>query len=429
MWRLLKHVGARVDVRLIGGLAAIPLVVDAVYYVITPDLLLGGAIVLYLAGMINPAGTNRWTGGVRIGVLAGLAYLAKAYALPFVIAHFLLVRCVQVIRPGAPGRRWGLVCSSACTLLTLSIIVGAWSAALSHKYGYFTTGSTGDYNMRVDGPHSHGQVMHWAGYLPPPNPTAISAWEDITYYVDRTPGWSLRDPEHRPFLRQKIERNYQALLEDLQRHTTWLYPLLAAALLLPLSRADLRPTRPGLVLAAAILIYPCGYLLLHIEGRFLTPLVLLLLLAGLYVIVRASARGLLSGWWRRCLAAALLGCTFISHPMESLKQSRNSGVTLAQWADSLRGVLPAGATIASDTQWGNSLYLASYLDWRYYGEPAPRQSHRDIQEDLERLGVEYFLLWHRRFNWPARAGWEEIAAEIDKPFRIYRRPQAGTAAN
>src|SRR5690606_31800021 len=51
MTRLLRLAGVRQDVRTIAALAAIPLVVDAAYDVITPDLLLAAALLLYLGSL------------------------------------------------------------------------------------------------------------------------------------------------------------------------------------------------------------------------------------------------------------------------------------------------------------------------------------------------------------------------------------------
>src|SRR5690606_17155846 len=117
--------------------------------------------------MANPANTSNWARGAWIGVSGALAYLAKAYALPFVLGHFALVRAIEMVCPGARGERRRLIASSGIALAALGLIVGAWAAVLTHKYGAFTLGSTGQYNLRIDAPNSPGQVMHWAGFIEP----------------------------------------------------------------------------------------------------------------------------------------------------------------------------------------------------------------------------------------------------------------------
>lgn len=421
LWRLMRFAAVQADIRTIACLAAIPLLVDAVFIVTTSDLLLVCTLVFYLGSMVNPANSSHWLRGAWIGVAGGIAYLAKAYALPFVLGHFALVRLIELIRPAPGTQRIRLILGSITALAAMGLIVGAWSAALTQKYGQFMTGSTGKYNLRIDAPNSPNQVMHFAGYLPPSDPHAISAWDDVTPHIDLLPEWDpLATPEDREYLRKQIHRNYDQTIVLLHRHTEWVWPILLIAGLIALSRADLRPRRPGLVLAAAILIFPLGYFILHVERRFLTLMVLLLLVAGIYVIARASRKGLFSGWWRRSIAAALLGATFISHPLKSLEGSVDSGRNVAEWAQQIDGIIPAGATVASEQNWGVMLYLAFHQDWRYHGIPKRRQPRSEIISEVEALGVEYFVYWDRKRDWPARPGWTEIPNDTSVPIRIYR---------
>gem|GEM_PF-1551000 len=430
MWRLMRHARVQADVRTIACAAAVPLVVEAVYAVTTSDLLVACTLLFYLGSMANPANTENWARGAWIGLAGATAYLAKAYALPFVAGHFALVRGIELIFPGQRGERRRLIASSLVTVVTMGLIVGAWGALLVNKYGTFMFGSTGRYNLRIDAPNSPGQVMHWAGFLEPADPLAISAWDDISWHIDRLPAWDpLATAEDREYLWKQVKRNFDQATAVLGRYTPVLYPILVIAGLVALSRADVRPRRPGLILAAGILLYPLGYLVMHIERRFLTPVVLMALIAGMYAVARASRKGLMSGWWRRSLAAAVLGYTFVSFPLESLDRANGQGETVMRWARELEGVVPAGATVASTSNWGQSLYLAFYRDWRYYGEPQPRQRREDILADLDRLGVEYLIAWRRRGwsgDWLERAGWKEVAREIDKPFLLYQKQPAPT---
>ncbi|HEV7300212.1 MAG TPA: hypothetical protein VGN72_12655 [Tepidisphaeraceae bacterium] len=425
MWRIARNAAVPRNVNLLICAAAIPLVADAAYQVTTPDLLVACAILHYLAALTDPSQPWRWTRALRIGMWAGIAYLAKAYALPFVIAHFLLVRLIELIRSGPASPRGAILRSSAISLLAFIVIVGAWSTVLTRKFGYVTTGSTGRYNLRIDAPNSPGQVMHFAGFLPPPNETAVSVWDDITYHVDLVPRWSpFESAENRQWMQRNVSRNFDALMKQIEWMTPWCYPILLLGGLLVLSRADLRPRRPGFILATAFLLYPCGYLVLHIERRFLAPVGLLMLLMVAYLIGRAAARGLLSGWWRRGIAAAVVGATFIGNPWDSLEKSRGTGRSTVELADRLRDTLPTGATVASDGRWGETLYLSYLRGWHYYGEPKPSQPDTAILDDLDRLNVDYLLVWRKRHNWPAKYGWTELPMSPAVPFKVFRPPVA-----
>lgn len=475
MWRLARFTGIPRVAAMVICAAGIPLIVDAAYMVITPDLLIACAILFYIASFCNPRRPTHWTSALRLGLLMGLAYLAKAYALPFVVAHFGLIRLIEIIKGGPPRYRWKLMGASLVTLAALALVVGAWSTALKHKFGYYMTGSSGRYNLILDAPDDptlHEPRPHqviFYGFLAPPNDTAISEWEDPTNDMWRLPKvdpwksrWTreylrtplseefrrlflndsttpqdrsvfqrlwdefrsmLMSPETREPPRSEIGpfyMNYRGVLNELEWATPWCYPILLVAFLIALSRADLLPRRPGLILFAGILLYPCGYLFLHIERRFMTPLCLLVLLAAGYAIGRAAARGLLSGWWRPALAAAVVGWTFYANPTLHLLQTPNLSKDTAEVAKRLAGVLPAGIKVASDYDWGEALHLSFHLQWRFYGVPRGGEGPQQITRDLQRLGVEYYIVQGN--DWPARENWTRVETPNYGGFRIYKVP-------
>ena len=62
-----------------------------------PDLLITACLLLYAAQMTPPRYGRHWWDGACSGVLGGIAYLAKAYALPVVGTHLVLIGVVNVI--------------------------------------------------------------------------------------------------------------------------------------------------------------------------------------------------------------------------------------------------------------------------------------------------------------------------------------------
>lgn len=425
MWWVLRRSGCPRDVSTLACAAAVPGVVWAAYCVITPDLLVACVLLYYLASFCHPAQATRPMAAVRLGLLAGLAYLAKAYALPFVLGHFAVVRGVELIRGGGPGMRRRLLVHSVLTLVSMAVVVGLWSSVLTAKFGYFTTGSTGRYNLLINAPNSPGQVMHWAGLVPPPDEHAISLWDDVTDQVHRMPDWDpLATAADRAYLWGKVQGNFWKTLEVMERQTAWLYALLVVVLLTAGTRADLRPRWPGFILAAALVLYPVGYFVLHVEERFLVILPLLVLMGAAYAIARAGARGLMNGWWRRDIAVAVVGLTFLWHPLEMLGKQRNSAEGLMRQAEALREVLPAGAKVASAGNWAASLYLSYFLDLRYHGET--RGDRGRLLAQAAEQEVEYLLIWRHPDRALGRAEWERVGDEASKRVAIYRRVAAAT---
>lgn len=451
---LLKGIGASLEIRLILTASAVPLIVESVYAVTTPDLLLGAVLLLYLGawcGRRPRAGSRTWKGDVGVGLLGGLAYLAKAYALPVVTAHILLLGGLSLIFNRHQWRR--VLFQYGRIIASLGVIVGLWAAVLSYKNGFVTWGSTGAYNLKIDARNSPGQAMYLTGFVAPPSATSLSAWDDITPYGKLLPPRKFfASSEDWEFTKAQIARNYQELVKVLDQVSPALWWIAVLLFLTASSRADRlimrcdgrvnepepvdglqkRPVAgslngiisPGIILGLFALFYTSGYMLLHIEQRFIVPLILILIAGGGYLIAIAGHGGLLSGWLRRGLVAAALGYTLIGWPIQNLDKTRDSGRYFVELSQGLDEVLPAGLHVASDGSWGWSLYLSFHRGLHYYGQPIARTSERAMLSQLDALGVPYLLVWNSKLRVPADAGWSQVPLPVKKPFRLYHRDAA-----
>src|SRR5437870_5288086 len=139
---------------LLSGIVIAPFIATVAIRGISPDLLLAVWLVLYMTIVLSP----RWaeSGGRQFlsGIVGGFAYLAKAFAFPFVIVHLIMTLLILAARErgqrdgnsAARGRgnllgRVGLAYARA--LLGFFIVSGPWIAAISWKYGHLTFGSSG----------------------------------------------------------------------------------------------------------------------------------------------------------------------------------------------------------------------------------------------------------------------------------------------
>src|SRR5881394_3864362 len=81
--------------RLLLGLALAPFLAFVAIRAITPDHLLAAWLVGYFIIVLDPAlPRSRWR-QFAAGIVGGMAYLAKAFALPFVLVHLLLTLLMQ----------------------------------------------------------------------------------------------------------------------------------------------------------------------------------------------------------------------------------------------------------------------------------------------------------------------------------------------
>ncbi len=404
-WRLLRALRVARELRIATAATAIPVLLGFGLTVQTPDLL-ASAIVLHL--LADVAGGEWWTlprAGLRVGLLMGAAYLAKAYALGFVGVLFALVLLRDLWR--TPDERALIARRGALAFTVLLVVVGAWSTLLGLKYGRPVVGAAGTLSWGLDGPGSPGYPMQRDGFLPLPDAAALSAWDDPTRL--HLPSWNaLGSPEERAHFRALLARNLSELGAIALRFSPLAGVVAALTILLAGSTRDPPSRRPAAVLACAALVCPAGYLVLHLRDRFLSTLCVLLLVLGTFVA------GVLGEWlgpahrMRARLAAGLLLASFLPGPIAALRASWGDGRPWRQIAAALEAA-PAGSVVSSNRRWRHSLYLSFHRGWRYLGEPRPNAPPKQVKEELARSGAQYFLAWADGPQPPFLSTWEEVA--------------------
>ena len=107
-----RYAESAVTRRLLVATAAVS-VLTLEHRVITPDLLLAVMLTFYFYMVSDPAVMTAPARPFACGILGGLAYLAKAYAYPFFIVHFLgtitlytWAQSVRARRSGIWSPRW-----------------------------------------------------------------------------------------------------------------------------------------------------------------------------------------------------------------------------------------------------------------------------------------------------------------------------------
>ncbi|MGB3735133.1 MAG: hypothetical protein WA964_09285 [Ilumatobacter sp.] len=181
--RLMRVGGADPTIAAIVAVGASPFAVFAAIDNLTPDLLMATLLVLFVAEMVG--GLQR---PVVAGLLGGAAFLAKAYALPFIVVYPIVVAVaagalVRFARRGDRGHdaaermRWALRRLLRTAAVAAAIAVG-WSALISIDEGRVTFSTSAEYNSAISQPGSPGNPYSYAGLIDPDHPTAFWGWED-----------------------------------------------------------------------------------------------------------------------------------------------------------------------------------------------------------------------------------------------------------
>ncbi len=274
--------------------AALLLALPMLPTLVTPDLLLAALLAWYFALSFPLLRRDSFPAALAAGALGGLAFLAKAYAWPFVAAHLALTFCLRrwlVRRNLAQGRVWPLWLAAVAGLV---IVSSPWIAIISVHEKALTISSAARHDCLecLATPCPVPEVRPpWV--LQRPRPGRLLAWENPTEDAGWPPLWSPWDSA--AALKCQAATLAGNLLTTWKILKSWdSFGLLAAGLCLGVLLLAFRPGfsaggRGTFLLWAygSIIIYVLGYALIVTEDRFLWPVAALLLalfLAGLAIL-------------------------------------------------------------------------------------------------------------------------------------------------
>jgi hypothetical protein len=243
-------------------------------YLLDPDLLAAAFLFCYFATVVNPSPSRNMRRPFFGGIAAGLAFLAKAYMLPFVLGHLLitlLLRRRVALRFVAP------------LVVGLTLIAAPWISILTTRFHRLTFSTAGSINHAKVSPADYGHNPVWnTGLIP-------------NYVIDRplAPDWSpLQDRQHLYHQLKLIAKNAGDCSTEL---ISWLLFTLAAVACWRIRVKRKKetidePTRSTIVWCLiTILIYVAGYMMIQVQSRYVVPIVApLLCLIGFMLIIPFS---------------------------------------------------------------------------------------------------------------------------------------------
>lgn len=362
--------------------------------VVTPDPLTCALLTWYLALVAEGRYLNETRQACMIGLVAGIAYLAKPYAFYFVLLHLTLATLLR-IAPDWPRARQAAL-RVACVYGVMALVALPWIACISWKYGRLTTSTAADFSFRVMGPKWHDPYLVYVGLAPPPNGSAVSYWEDPARL--NVPRWSpLESWNNFSYFMGVIVNN----VRDVVRWSVGLSLLALPVLGFGIWQFLRKGRDPSIgLLILTILVYPTGYCLQHIDDRYLWPI-------ALWILVLAVR--LLPGVRHAGLIAFVVAASFVPYPLFRLQASPR-GDKEHELGRLLRDEYSMRGNVASSSRWVQSLHVCFYAGVRYYGVPATGNPAQ-IREELHRNGIQYLLVW------PGTPGYAELSSgmrEIDR---------------
>lgn len=143
-------------------ISVIPIILYFVFRsIITPDLLLVCFLLYYFYFIFDPEDTNNISNALLCGFFGGMAFLAKSYAFPFIIAHFLIFNIFHYLKN--KSNRKDLLRNLIVGFSVFFIISSLRIGAISSKEGKITYGTAGEFNHDLVGPESNGWIIPYLG--------------------------------------------------------------------------------------------------------------------------------------------------------------------------------------------------------------------------------------------------------------------------
>jgi hypothetical protein len=389
-------------------------------------------LILYFAVIFDPLYGKRRMDGALCGLLGGCAYLAKVYALPFFLVHFTLCSIILYLARPDRAERLRVLRHLAAGLGVFAILALGWVAALHQKYGVITIGINGQYTYEIFGPESLGRPIFYIGFVRPPDLTAVSMLEDPSYYYALPEAracclkkWSpLESAAAFKHQLRLIKRNAGVILGVFIDFSPVAPAVVAVALafcLAPLLVARRREKGPPasaprrsavqgvrdavshvlgsithlrIVLALTTLtVFTTLYALISVEERYLWPMLILIVALGMHLLALAFRSDLFSKPIWQAMLTSLFVLSFLPLPLQKLKPDSALRESTVLFGRQLEGLNLAGASFASNTDYGTAICVGYHVKAKYYGQPPPGMSDEDIAQDLQRKGVNYYFVW------------------------------------
>jgi hypothetical protein len=359
------------------------------------DVLGAAALAVYFALLLRASSSpRRALTGMLLGAFGALAYFAKYFNFPFVLAHLVLVGTVQWIRRGRDRSiPWALIAA----FVTFGLITGPWIVSLSRRYGSLTVSTAGSINHTLGGDPNHPTFF---GRLCPVGVDVPFPFQDPPPKCYPGYGWSPLDSL--PSLARQIRMGTAAFLgwarNSIVYWGPWVPLAMAASVIVAITqRHNHQRAVNGLLASGSMTLNLVGYLLMGFsEPRFyvgtipLLWIALLILAEALTTRLRAFAGGKVR------VAVAVLGAGVYLLPLatsgrlSSLQYLLEDRPNPCLQMDSMTLAPLLDAPFAGADP--NVSYIAYYSGRQTFGALSASTPSSQVDEDLREQGIRSFLV-------------------------------------
>ena len=311
------------------------------------------------------------------GTIGATLYLAKSYGFPFFIFHFLVIHLFL-----NPNKR-NAVKQLAAGYFMFFLFTFPWLAALHWKYGEWMI-AFGKFNAHwnfADGPPP-GPVIH-----PPPHEGSSSVWEDP---------WHVRvdNISSAPFITVALHQ-LRVILFNFQQWLKCIHDLsfLSPAILLLSGFMYFKEkNRVWLYMVIGMLVLPSGYILLHLETRFIWATSFIFFIAGAWMLQLLFQKFTLRNWQRVVIWLLFFG-SFVLEPINTLKDKIYDHKEIFDTADNMKAKGIEGR-FTSNAKADFCQVIAYRTGSPYYTIVKPIYPMQELLGELQQYRVNYYFFYY-----------------------------------
>ncbi len=329
--------------------------------------------------------------GIFGGIIMGLAFYAKAYSFFFFVMHFMATLFWFVYQQRMLWRK-AMVVYLVGICAAIAIIV-PWTIALHQKYHVWSlNGFAGKLNMSWyinSGKSFHSSIKL---LIPPTYSDSPSFWED-PYLTQGPLDGPFTSTHHFVKWVMRVVHTLIVCIFCFQEISFLGLALCLIALFYYFfyhkKRGATNQHFQAQLLIITIFVLPLGYVMMHIETRYIWLNVPLLMLLGA-LILQEEAFAISSKFVRQCLQL-IVAFSFLIFPiyqMENLKYKNKDLFETAERlnADSIRG------RFTSNTNDAGRMWVIAYLTGStYYTIEKSEYSPAELRSEMKRYQVKYYF--------------------------------------
>lgn len=372
-------------------LAVAIMMVHHVYLQMFGDVLQLIFILLYLHLFWSSQYLHRRWAPLLCGLIMGIGFYAKSYTIGFFVLHFIASYTWLLYQQKITVRQ--MVISLSCGIGMALLTVLPWTMLLHQKYDRWTiTGMAGSLNMSWNINSGKTFAPGISLLIPPTYSDSPSFWEDPFPSQGALSGPFTSGKHFMHWIARVIHTCLSAVNCFNEISCLSIAILLFAIYLFMLKRHaepnNQEQTRLSLLVLTIVLL-PAGYLVMHIETRYIWLNSFLLLIAGVKLL--EHARPAIPLFAAR-LATIVLSISFTVFPVLDCENLRFKNKDLFETADLLKANQIQG-TFTSNASDAGRMWVIAYLSgMSFYTIERSNYSANELTQEMKRYDVGYYML-------------------------------------